>query len=395
MPGQRPPGEGVRARVGQLDPVEGLRALAIALVIVFHYTVLRDPAANDPWHRLLDGWQPLAVIARNGYLGVDLFFLLTGFLLVMPWALQRLEGGPRPSVREFYRRRVRRIVPAYYVQLAFLFLLFLPLLHGLAYYRYNPGHIAYNGIAHALFLHYTTPLTSASFGINGPLWSLALEAQFYLLLPLLAPIFVRHPFGSIVIATAIAAAWRVLAMTDMEPIVRFQLRQGARWGVPEEAVRHLMLTQLPGYLAHFAAGMGLAMAWLASRRGHITMPEQGMWLAVAIAAALALYGIYGLGGANALGFTASWLATLTALACLVFAAARGLPERLKTPLLKPWLFVGRTSYSAYLYHVPLLLAWNHFGVLHSSGWSFPAYLSLVLVTSWASYRWVERPFMAR
>jgi peptidoglycan/LPS O-acetylase OafA/YrhL len=94
-----------------------------------------------------------------------------------------------------------------------------------------------------------------------------------------------------------------------------------------------------------------------------------------------------------LGAVGSWLATLACLSLLMLAMVRGgrLPARLLVHA--PVLFVGRTSYSIYLYHLPLLLAWNHFHVLDGSWLSLPLYLVAVLATAWASYELVERRFV--
>ena len=61
----------------------------------------------------------------------------------------------------------------------------------------------------------------------------------------------------------------------------------------------------------------------------------------------------------------------------------------------PVLFVGRTSYSTYLYHVPLLLLWNRFRIFEGSALALPAYLAFALIVAWLSWRLVERPFLRR
>ena len=121
---------GVRAQIGFIEPIEGLRGVAVLLVILFHYAVILDARFADPWLAVIDGATVTRVIVRNGMIGVDLFFLITGFLLVLPWLREAAGDGPAPSALEFYRRRSRRILPAYYVQLLVLFFVFVPLLRG-------------------------------------------------------------------------------------------------------------------------------------------------------------------------------------------------------------------------------------------------------------------------
>lgn len=395
MPFDRHPEESVRAEAGHLVGIEALRALAVAWVVAFHWMGVRDPAARDPWAAAIDGWPLAAAIVRNGYLGVDLFFLITGFLLVIPWVRHAAEGRPAPGALDFYRRRVLRIVPAYYVHLAALFALFLPLLLGRGFARENAGFVAANLAAHASFLHYTTPLTSASLNLNGALWTLALEAQFYLLLPLLAPAFVRAPALVALALAAVAGAWRWLALNDLEPLVAWQMAIGARWGVPEATIRHLLLTQLPGYFGHFAAGMGLAVLWWRRSRHQDSATAGWLHAALAAAGAALLLWAYALGGGAVLGPVGSWLATIAGLAALLLALAHGGAPLRAIFAHAPILFTGRVSYSIYLWHVPLLLAWNRLRILDGDWASLPAWLAAVLIVAGVSWRFVEAPFLRK
>src|SRR5205823_13794370 len=174
--------------------------------------------------------------------------------------------------------------PAYYVQLVVLFLVMLPLVHGIAFVRANAGFVGFNAAAHALFLHYTTPITSGSLELNGALWTLTLEAEYYLLLPLLAPVFVRAPLVTGAAMFALAAAWHWASANDLGPLVALEMAIGASWSLPESVIRHLLLTQLPGYLAHFAAGMAIALAWLRRRDRRISEVASLAWLAGLFAA---------------------------------------------------------------------------------------------------------------
>src|SRR6185312_9895436 len=193
--------EGVRTEIGTIPAIDGLRGVAVLWVVAFHYVVVRSLAGiRDPWIEALARAPLVDTLARSGYLGVDLFFLISGFLLAAPWFVHARAGIAPPSVPRFYARRVRRIVPAYYLQLVFLFALVLPLLHGRKYWRSDVYVDLWNAAAHALFLQNSSPLTSGSLGANGALWTLAVEAQFYLVLPLVMPCFVRAPWRSLAAA---------------------------------------------------------------------------------------------------------------------------------------------------------------------------------------------------
>ena len=391
----RHPEESVRAEVGHLDAIEALRAVALLWVVSFHYAVVRSRESADPWNAWIDATRPLEVVVRNGALGVDLFFLITGFLLVLPWARHAMEGRPAPRARDFYVRRIRRIVPAYYVQLAALFFVLLPLLHGIGFVRSEAPYVGFNALAHGLFLHYTTPITSGSLELNGALWTLTLEAEFYLLLPLLAPLFVRAPWVTGLALLALAALWRRLAATDLAPLVALEMALGSTWSVPESAVRHLLLTQLPGYLGHFAAGMAIALVWLRRRAAVVTDRASFLWIAALVAAAAVWYWAYGLAGGAKVGAEGLWLVTLACFALVMLALVRGGRFPAALVATAPLLFLGRISYSAYLYHVPLLLLWNRFHILDGSAFSLPAYLATLIALAAPSYHFVERPFMRR
>ena len=380
---------GVRGEVGSIPTLDGVRGIAVLWVMAFHYAVLAP--ASDPLVAAVSAVPSLDGLVRNGYLGVDLFFLLSGFLLVLPW-LARAERGERPpAARQFYRRRILRIVPAYYVHLALLFAVILPLLGGWMYWRPDAYVVAWNAVAHGLFLQLTSPLTSGTLGVNGALWTLAIEAQFYLLLPLLAPVFVRRPLPTMMGALAMAELWRWGAAHDLAPLVSLQLRLGAHWGWPEGVVRHLLHTQLPSYMAHFALGALLARAWMPWRASG---PPRPGWLAIGTLVAFVML-LLSTGGPVAPWSANGWSVTTLALAMLLFAAAlaRG---RLSQAILGrgPLALVGRVSYSAYLYHLPVLLLAKKY--LPPSPLIFPAaYLALVLVVAWASWRFVERRFLER
>lgn len=383
---------GVREEVGTIEPIEGLRGIAVLWVIAFHYFVLRVGKFDDPWLALVDSTRALKTIVTSGHLGVDLFFLITGFLLTLPWLRHAELGLPPPNARDFYRRRLRRIVPAYYVHLALLFALFMPLVLGSGYLMRNLWTTLYNIGAHATFLHYTTPLSSASMNLNGALWTLALEMQFYLLLPLLAPLFARAPWRTAAALVAIAAWWRWLSLHDLGWLVRWETALVIVEGIPEATIRHLIQTQLPGYLAHFAAGMLAGRAWLLLRDRPATPMHSAAWAGIAAVVPVFLYFLDTEIGAFLGELT--WLVFPAALAIAIFALVSRAPA-LAQPLLAnaPLAFVGRVSYSAYLYHVPLLLLFNKYGPRDATWLAFPAFVAALLALAWISYRCVERPFL--
>ena len=385
--------EGVREEIGYIAPIEGLRGVAVLWVVAFHYVVLRAGAGiDDPWIGLLRKAPALEALALNGYLGVDLFFLISGFLLALPWFAHARQGLAPPCAAAFYLRRARRIVPAYYLQLLFLFALVMPLLHGRKYWRSDLYVDLWNVAAHGLFLHNTTPLTSGSLGANGALWTLAVEAQFYLLLPLVAPLFVRMPLRAFAAACAIALAWQWDTVHDLRILVEALLALGSHWRWPEPKVREVLAIQLPAFAAHFALGILLGRAWLARSERAAGGTERAARFGATLLA-LAVLVVSALGILRAPKEFARMPSAL-ALALLLGLAATsraGLAWRALAG--GPLAFAGRVSYSAYLYHFPLLLLWNLYAPGFPGALALPAYLALLFAIAWASWRYVEQPFL--
>ncbi len=385
-------GESVREEVGRIAPLDGGRGLAVLWVIAFHVNALRAHA-GDPWVELLRSARWLEPVVGAGFLGVDLFFLISGFLLALPWFVHAGEGRPAPSARGFYARRLRRIVPAYYVNLVVIFAVVLPLLRGIHYWRSDLYVYLYNAFAHALFLHNTTPLTSGSMEVNGALWTLAVEAQFYLLMPLLVPLFVRWGHAAVAASLALAVLWHLGVATGLDGIVAAEMALGAHWGWPESVVRYLLLHQLPSYLAHFAIGIVLGRAWLAWRSQEQPPVERRMVAIAAVCALVVLHRSIAIDG-RLLG-DLTWLVAPICLGVLLFWAVTTEWEPVRRALSRgPLAFLGRVSYSAYLYHVPLLLVWNAHARSLPAWLSLPLYAATLLAISWISWRFIERPFLS-
>jgi Predicted acyltransferases len=152
--------------IGVLD---GLRGIAV-LQIIFYHIHQSAPPINElkyPW---------LGAITQTASTGVTLFFILSGFLLFQPYAKALLTNGPWPSLRRFYLRRVLRIIPAYYCALFIISIIFKPQF-------LQPDRWS----SFFLFLTFLMDTTKKTFQqLNGPFWTLAIEWQFYMLLPFVA-----------------------------------------------------------------------------------------------------------------------------------------------------------------------------------------------------------------
>jgi peptidoglycan/LPS O-acetylase OafA/YrhL len=153
--------------------LDSVRAFACLIVIWFHiYRIPRDLHLWDPppsAHRVLNSF------LYFGKYGVTLFFVLSGFLLFMPFAKALLFEQTWPSMRQFYLRRVFRILPAYYLSLILIVLLFQRQYLQSQHWREL-----------GLFFAFLMDSSHATFKqLNAPFWTLAIEWQYYMLLPVL------------------------------------------------------------------------------------------------------------------------------------------------------------------------------------------------------------------
>lgn len=164
--------------------IDGIRFLAILLVILFHthgYFVLKTPikfADNTGSYNLLN------TFLINGDRGVELFFVLSGFILCLPFAHYYINQGKKVSLKKYYLRRVTRLEPPYFIAMTGIFILQLVTkVHPVA--ELLPSWLASLSYAHDFIYHRVPLLTVVA-------WSLEIEIQFYILAPLFFSMLALH-----------------------------------------------------------------------------------------------------------------------------------------------------------------------------------------------------------
>ncbi len=187
------------ASKNQLPVLDGVRAIACLGVLLFHVNFIAG--GKGIWNsvnHIHDLPGILVYIANTisyaGNSGVILFFLLSGFLLFLPYCKALLFESRWPSLRRFYLRRIFRILPGYYTVLFLIILFFHPQYLRTSYRPYLWPFLTFTmsqGLANTL---------------NGSFWSLSVEFQFYLLLPLFAWLF------SLIVYRG-TLRWRILKLT--------------------------------------------------------------------------------------------------------------------------------------------------------------------------------------
>jgi peptidoglycan/LPS O-acetylase OafA/YrhL len=362
--------EGKKARFELVHALRGVAALSVLLYHALYKAYLAQRPDN-----------PLTPYAAHLDVGVSIFFLISGFVLYRPMVAARLAGEPPLDAEEYGRRRIRRILPAYWVALV------VAGLAGASYLGY-PKIFSAQGIpAYFGFLQIYSPDTAGG-GINVA-WTLCVEVTFYAFLPLWVLLLrrvvprggARAELAALGGLFAASCAWQVLAVHSTN-VNMFGL-SAARWIEP-----------LPNFLDQFAVGMALAVASVAAERRR-PVHAWRWWLL----AALAYVTMSMLVGAKALTpgtyLARHQLNTLVALGVLVPAVFAS-PDRrfLRLPALA---FLGTVSYGIYLYHVPVMVrlgSW--FGVPNTSA-SLALWLAVTLMATLVlaalSWRFVERPLL--
>lgn len=360
------------AAMPHLHFVDGLRGLAMLMVLLYHC-----------W---MYGGRWFAPALSYGYVGVNLFLVLSGFCLYWPFTR---PGRPEPTLWTFAVRRCRRILPPYYAALLF-FWAFL-LLDVLTHHHYHEDatsvrHVALSLGWHLVMLHNLSPDYVLS--INGVFWSLGLEFSLYLLFPVLVEAFRRFgPWLPLGAALVVDLSWRHAVAGVIGPQT-------------SAADGFVLCSSLPGRCFEFAAGM--AAAWLMARARHGSAEgkdgAKGRTLGWICAGVSALAGAAAVWVTERFGLGSTCPDALWGLcfAALVVASIRP-GSVLNRALSAPWLAaLGVFSYSVYLVHLPLTKALDAVALSHH----WPAALfgvlvivPLMLLTGYVFHCVFERPFL--
>ncbi len=333
--------------------IDGLRALAILSVVLYHCGLARF---------------------TGGFTGVDIFFVISGYLIGgQIWSEQRAANF---TFRAFYRRRAKRILPAFYAVLAFTLAAGLLLLSPSELAQLARSAAAATLSASNILFWSATNYFSPRSQLNPLLmtWTLGVEEQFYVVIPLLIVFIARFrrnwvlPIICIVSAASLAFAW--LASAN-HPMTAFYLLPARAWEL----------------------GAGVALAVAEFDRPHCSTPR---WFAVATreaAACLALLlmvvPIFALKSEMSPAGVAPLFSVAGAVLALAFPGSFIHRRLLSAP---PLRFLGKISYSWYLWHWPLIAFMHNLypGALPAVRTAQTITLSLVLAVG--SYYLIEQPF---
>jgi peptidoglycan/LPS O-acetylase OafA/YrhL len=355
--------------------MDGLRGIAV--LMVFGYHLHERGLMPDPFSLL---GLPVKVpwLFLSGFLGVEVFFFISGFVLFYPYARHLIEGRPKPGIAHFYLRRSLKIVPSYVVVVCAMALI-------------APQNVPANEsliahvLAHTLFIHGFFPNTFTS--IVGPLWSLTVEVEYYVLFPVICAIWLRDVWAGFALMIVISAVYRWhLASTGFA---------GEYWHT----------NQLPAFLNLFAAGM--FSSYLLVRARSKSWWFTGRPIVATVICALALTGVYAMlgavipqGGGPPVWTWQNDYRDVTA-ALLGVAAITGpfaVPQVrliIDNPATR---WVAFVSYNLYLWNKPLIIMFT--SALDARGpWPYGSAAGIVaivviaLAVAWFFTTFVEQPFL--
>ena len=379
-PGQGPrePEAALTPRLARSERVDQLRGLAALGVVACHvgvsaYKDVPNPEASPgPW---------LGLVLGFGYLGVPLFFVISGFCIHLPQArllAARGSAGASPAWRRFFAGRFWRLYPPYLAAIALAFLL-LALAQGR---RPVPWQTV---AAQALLVH--TFHTATFDGVNPPAWSLAVEAQLYLAYPIVFWLIARRgALRALAIVLAVTMAYRLTLNFDpfpppfAGPAWEFFLARWFEWVlgavIAEWAAGRVALPRVAfaPWLAALVLALGVRLEW---HRWH--------------------YGLYAIG-------EPVYGVAFALLLCVALRRERIGPA---TAIGRTLASVGLYSYSLYLLHRPIQLAFEPLA-RHVAAWPFvvahrvPSSLLIIAATtpivlgaSQLFYRYCEAPCVER
>ena len=364
---------------GFVPALEGMRGYAALLVVVYHCWLLTQFSAFDAG--------PGRALISTGFFGLNFFFVLSGFVLFLPVVAKHGNFG---SVGSYAARRIARIVPAYWIAIA-IGLAALPLIATSV--DAARDSISITTLASHLFFLQTEARMfhgyhgALGFTINPVLWTLSVEAAFYVVLPLVARRYFARPLLGLALAIALSAG------------LRYATVHGA-FGLGT-ADAHQALSLFPLFAGDFAVGMTGA-ALYGRLRDSERANARSAAAVVSLVALIALMGIAGSVDARDVRPHARdsvALSTLIPFAFGMLALAFTLaPRRVQWPVTnRGACFAGRVSYGTYLFHFLVIgFAFNTLGFARDgSNVSFYELTAFVVPVSlaigWLSYIAVEQP----
>ncbi|NDW00505.1 acyltransferase family protein [Salipiger sp. PrR002] len=333
--------------------IDGLRTVAVLPVILFHAG---------------------AELFSGGFVGVDIFFVISGYLITTI-IMDELERGDF-SILRFYERRAKRILPALFVVCIVSLVLAWLLLQSRDFTDFCRSLVAVASFSSNILFWMEADYFDTAAELKPMLhtWSLAVEEQFYIFFPLLLMALWRFghktlvwSLGIICLGSLALAQWQV----SHAPMAAFFLLPARAWELGIGAMCAFYLRSGPAALGTGALGSGT--------RNILSLAGLG----------LIAFAIFGFDAETPTPSLSTLAPTLGAALIILFAAPGTLAHRLLS--LKPMIGIGLISYSAYLWHQPLMAFARHNALYEPPWYVMAGLIALTLFLAWASWKYIETP----
>jgi peptidoglycan/LPS O-acetylase OafA/YrhL len=360
-----------RSRGAEIKALTGLRFVAAAWVVVHH---IRPPAGAPA---------PLVTIIQHGYVGVPLFFMLSG--LVLAWNYPDLKPRAGRAVLLFYISRMARVMPLYWAMLAFLVV----------------ARAAQNVPQSHLWMHVLGVQTwsgDVNVGVvayNAPAWSVNVELFLYALFPFLIPLVAkafragRRRALLAVIGLAFSVQWALVIWFTQKgwaDLPSADPRSVHRW------LYRNPMTRIPD----FVMGMCLAFLIQAGTRMRARAATVAQLVLAALIVFIAALDISGSGLWRGAYYGAAWTIPFGCLLYVLAVGERGVLARLLSS--RPLMALGLASYALYLTHRPLLPGFFGDAVADAhgiKGWALMGFVLLMAtLVAEGAHRYIEVPARA-
>ena len=329
--------------------IDGLRAIAVLAVLFYHAEI---------------------EMFSGGYVGVDVFFVISGYLITTK-IMQEIRAD-RFSLLTFYEQRIRRIIPALFTVIIFSLLVGAWLFDSSSYKNLGESAVATTlSLANVLFLsqtgYFDTPSTLKPFLHT---WSLSIEEQFYLFLPLLLVFLMRFAkrkiFAILTFLGLISLGFSTYILRD-NPNASFFLLQYRAWELLIGSLLALKSFKIKPFLHQFLSLSGIAMIFFSI----IIYSEETLFPGIAA-------------GAPVIG-----------AALIIYSGIDGKPFVSKLLSTRPFVFIGKISYSLYLWHWPFIVFGKYYLIRDINVVDIIIWLLLTFLISTLSWKFIETPFRVK
>lgn len=367
--------------VGRMLTLDAMRGGAALAVVTYHALGVAPQTALLGW----EWWLPqiAGYLVHFAFAGIYLFFVISGFCIHLHWARARAAGVHKPVINflYFWKRRVRRLYPPYFVALALY----------LIYIAYKTpvqvtGFYLWDVFLHLFMLHNVDLRTT--YTINGAFWTLAIEEQLYLAYFLLLFLRIRYGWArTLVVCFGARVVWLVMSRGLSEsfgvhiPVTEAAATNWFIWALGALSVEAALgVIKLPAWCSKVSlAGLVLGCTMLLAQL--LPLTDQSGW--IHDVGWLVMHPGWGVGFFILVNYA-------------VAAEQRWRQKSAPVPRLVPMLAaVGLISYSLYLTHSFVLMHWYWFGFtqLHIRTISLLILTPVSVLFAWLFFRLCERPFM--